>query len=94
MSHFYVYMMTGKNNTVLYTGVTRDLKKRAYEHRNKLVEGFTKRYNLIKLVYYEALSDPLEAIKREKQIKAGPRTRKIDLVNSINPSWVDLYDRI
>ncbi len=94
MSHFYVYMMTGTNNTVLYTGVTRDLKKRAYEHRNKMVEGFTKRYNLTKLVYYEALSDPLEAIKREKQIKAGPRTRKIDLVNCFNPSWADLYDRI
>jgi putative endonuclease len=78
MSHFYVYMMTGKSNAVLYTGVTRDLKKRAYEHRNKLVEGFTKRYNLTKLVYYEALSDPLEAIKREKQIKAGNRVRKID----------------
>ena len=94
MSHFYVYMMAGKNNTVLYTGVTRDLKKRAYEHRTKLLEGFTKRYNLTKLVYYEVLNDPQEAIKREKQIKAGPRTRKINLVNGFNPSWADLYDRI
>ena len=87
-------MMTGKSNTALYTGVTRDLKKRVYEHRNKMVEGFTKRYNLTKLVYYEVLTDPRDAIKREKQIKAGPRTRKIDLVNGFNPSWADLYDRI
>ena len=86
--------MTGKSNTALYTGVTRDLKKRVYEHRNKMVEGFTKRYNLTKLVYYEVLTDPRDAIKREKQIKAGPRTRKIDLVNGFNPSWADLYDRI
>jgi putative endonuclease len=94
MSFFYVYMMTGKNNTVLYTGVTRDLKKRAYEHRNKMVEGFTKRYNLTKLVYCEVLNDPQEAIKREKQIKAGNRVRKLDLVNGFNPRWADLYDRI
>ena len=94
MSFFYVYMMTGKSNTALYTGVTRDLKKRVYEHRNKMVEGFTKRYNLTKLVYYEVLTDPRDAIKREKQIKAGPRTRKIDLVNGFNSSWADLYDRI
>jgi len=94
MNEFYVYIMTCKNNTVLYTGVTRDLKKRAYEHRNKASEGFSSRYNLMKLVYCEALSDPLEAIKREKQIKAGRRARKIDLVNAFNPSWADLYDRI
>jgi putative endonuclease len=86
--------MTGKNNTVLYTGVTRDLKKRAYDHRCKTEEGFTKQYNLTKLVYYEVLSDPLEAIRREKQIKAGRRARKVDLVNGFNPSWVDLYERI
>lgn len=94
MSQYYVYIMTGKNNTVLYTGVTRDLKKRAYEHRCKTVDGFTKQYNLTKLIYYEVLSDPLEAIKREKQIKSGRLTRKIDLVNGFNPSWADLYERI
>ena len=94
MSYFYVYIMTGKNNTVLYTGVTRDLKKRVHEHETKIAEGFTKRYNLTKLVYYEVLNDPREAIKREKQIKAGNRARKLDLVNGFNPSWIDLYDRI
>ena len=94
MSQYYVYIMTGKNNTVLYTGVTSDLKKRAYDHRCKTVEGFTKQYNLTKLVYYDVLSDPLEAIRREKQIKAGRRARKIDLVNGFNPSWVDLYEKL
>jgi putative endonuclease len=86
--------MTCKNNTVLYTGITRDLKKRVYEHRNKAFEGFTNRYNLIKLVYYEILNDPHEAIKREKQIKAGTRAGKITLVNGFNPGWTDLYERI
>jgi putative endonuclease len=94
MSQYYVYIMTGKNNTVLYTGVTRDLKKRAYEHTGKIVEGFTKRYNLTKLVYYEVLNDPHEAIRREKQIKAGKRARKIELVNGVNPNWTDLYEKI
>jgi putative endonuclease len=94
MSNFYVYIMTGKNNTVLYTGVTRDLKKRIYEHRNKLIEGFTARYNLNKLVYYEILNAPNDAIRREKQIKAGTRARKIDLINKFNPGWTDLYERI
>ena len=94
MSQFYVYIMTCRNNTVLYTGVTRDLKKRAYEHLNKVSEGFTKRYNLIKLVYYEILNDPNDAITREKQIKAGTRARKIALVSAFNPGWTDLYERI
>jgi len=86
--------MTCKNNTVLYTGITRDLKRRVYEHRNKVFEGFTNRYNLIKLVYYEMLNDPHEAIRREKQIKAGTRAGKIALVNGFNPGWTDLYERI
>jgi putative endonuclease len=86
--------MTCKNNTVLYTGVTRDLKKRAYEHRNNALEGFTKRYNLTKLVYYEVLNDPNAAITREKQIKAGTRARKVALVSGFNPGWNDLYERI
>ena len=94
MTQYYIYIITGKNNTVLYTGVTRNLKKRVYEHRTKLVEGFTKRYDLTKLVYYEVLNDPQEAIKREKQIKAGNRARKLNLVKGFNPSWADLYDRI
>jgi putative endonuclease len=94
MKQFYVYIMTCKNDTVLYTGVTRDLKKRAYEHISKVSEGFTKRYNLTKLVYYEVLNDPNDAIAREKQIKAGTRDRKIALVNGFNPGWTDLYERI
>jgi len=79
-------------NTVLYTGVTRDLTKRVYEHKEKLAEGFTKKYNIVKLVYYEIFNDPESAIFREKQIKAGSRAKKIDLVNSMNPKWKDLYD--
>jgi putative endonuclease len=94
MSQFYVYIMTCRNNTVLYTGVTRNLKKRAYDHINKASEGFTKRYNLTKLVYCEVLNDPGEAIAREKQIKAGTRARKIALVSGFNPGWTDLYERI
>ena len=94
MSQFYVYIMTCKNNTVLYTGVTRDLKIRAYEHISQASDGFTKRYNLTKLVYYEVLNDPGEAIVREKQIKAGTRARKIALVSGFNPGWTDLYERI
>jgi len=92
---YYVYIMTNKNNTVLYTGVTNDLKRRVYEHRNKLmIDGFTKRYNITKLVYYEVFEDPENAVLREKQIKAGSRQKKIDLINSINAIWKDLYDDI
>ena len=89
---YYVYIMTNKRNTVLYTGVTNDLKRRVYEHKAKLVEGFTKKYNVDKLIYYEACSDAEGAILREKQIKGGSRARKINLVNSMNPEWNDLYD--
>ena len=90
--HYYVYIMTNKHNTVLYTGVTNDLKKRAWQHREKLVEGFTKRYNINKLVYYEAFDEVRAAITREKQIKGGSRQKKIDLVNNMNSEWRDLYD--
>ena len=91
---YYVYIMTNQRNTVLYTGVTNDLKRRAYEHREKLGGGFTRRYNIVKLVYYEVVDDPLSAIAREKQIKAGPRRKKIELVQRMNPQWHDLYDEI
>ena len=86
--------MTNKRNTVLYTGITSDLIKRIYEHKQKLVEGFTKKYNIGKLVYYEIFDDPKNAILREKQIKAGSREKKIKLINSINPKWDDLYDKL
>ncbi len=90
----YVYIMTNKNNRVLYTGVTNDLRKRVHEHEEKLVEGFTKRYNVVKLVYYEACDDIQSAIAREKQIKGGSRHNKVDLINIMNDEWRDLYDEL
>src|SRR3989304_8993886 len=80
-----VYIMTNLRNTVLYTGATNDLKRRAFEHRNGLTKGFTKRYNVCKLVYYEVGEDVSGAIEREKQIKGGSRADRIALVNSMNP---------
>jgi putative endonuclease len=89
---YYVYIMTNKHNTVLYTGITSDLKRRVYEHKEKMVDGFTGKYNITKLVYYEILVRPEDAIFREKQIKAGSRQKKIDLINSRNNEWFDLYE--
>lgn len=89
---YYLYIMTNNYNTVLYTGVTNDLQRRVYEHKSKLLEGFTKKYNITKVVYYEIFEDANAAISREKQIKAGSRQKKIDLVNSVNQEWKDLYD--
>ena len=91
---YYVYIMTNKRNTVLYTGVTNDLKRRVYEHREKLVDGFTRKYIVTKLVYYEIFQDPENAIMREKQIKMGSRQKKIDLVNQMNKGWRDLYEQL
>ena len=82
--------MTNKTNRVLYTGVTNDLKRRVYEHREKLVEGFTKKYNVGKLVFYEVCEDIEGAIPREKQIKGWLRIKKIALIESMNPGWRDL----
>ena len=89
---YYIYIMTNKRNTVLYTGVTNNLKKRVYEHKEKLVAGFTKRYGINKLVYYEVFENSYGAITREKQIKSGSRQKKINLIQSLNPGWEDLYD--
>lgn len=86
--------MTNKTNTVLYAGVTSRLKQRVYEHKEKLKSKFTARYNVNKLVYYEVFSDAYNAIAREKQIKSGSRLKKLDLVNSSNPKWIDLYKEI
>ena len=83
--------MTNWKNTALYTGVTNDLIRRVYEHKEKLVEGFTKRYNLTKLVYYEVAGNAEAAILREKQIKAGPRQKKVELIEELNKMWLDLY---
>jgi len=91
---YYIYIITNKRNTVLYTGVTNDLKKRIYEHKTKLIDGFTKKYNVSKLVYYEVFSDIYNAIAREKQIKGGSRKRKIHLIDSMNSDWRDLYEEL
>ena len=91
---YYVYIMSNNRNTVLYVGVTNDLIRRVYEHKEKLVEGFTKKYNITKLAYYEVFEEIENAISREKQIKAGSRRRKIQLINSINKEWHDLYEKL
>ena|SRR5690554_331471 len=88
----YVYLLTNKNRTVIYTGVSSDLLNRVWQHKNKVYDGFTKKYNVDILVYYEGPGDPIYAIEREKQIKAGSRQKKIDLINSMNPEWRDLYE--
>ncbi|MDD3593115.1 MAG: GIY-YIG nuclease family protein [Candidatus Gastranaerophilales bacterium] len=90
----YIYILFSKKNGTLYTGVTSDLTKRIYEHKNKLVDGFTKKYNVDKLGYYEIFDDITQAIQREKQIKAGSRKKKLDLIEALNPNWDDLYYKI
>ena len=87
---YFVYILTNEFDTTLYIGVTNDLVRRISEHKNDAVDGFTKKYRLHKLVYFESTSDVNEAIFREKQLKAGSRKKKIDLVNTINPEWKDL----
>ena len=86
---YYVYIMTNKSRT-LYTGVTNDLMRRVYEHKNKLVKGFTSKYNIQYLVYYEMTTNIHTAIAREKQIKGWLRTKKIALIETANPEWTDL----
>ena len=90
----YVYILTNKTNHILYTGSTDDLKKRIYQHKNKLLAGFTEKYNVNKLVYYETHPDILSAGFREKQIKAGSRKKKIALIDKFNPEWKDLFEDI
>lgn len=87
---YFVYIMTNPTRTVLYTGVTSNLRKRAHQHKEKLVPSFTCKYNTCKLVFYEATPDVRSAITREKQIKGGSRAKKIALVNAMNPDWSDL----
>ena len=91
---YYIYIMTNKRNTVIYAGVTNDLKRRVYEHKEKLAEGFTKKYSITKLVYYEIFKDVENAILREKQLKGGSRQKKIELANSMNKEWRDLYEEL
>lgn len=91
---YYVYILTNRTNRILYIGVTNNLARRVYEHRNKLVKGFTQKYNVYKLVYYDYTTNAKDAIAREKQIKGWLRQKKIALINSVNPSWRDLYQDI
>lgn len=89
----YFYIITNKYNTALYSGVTSDIVDRIKKHKTKkYAKSFTAKYNVDKLVYFETYSTIGEAIKREKQIKGGPRKKKVDLINSVNPEWKDLSD--
>ncbi len=91
MQYYYVYILSNKMNSVLYTGMTNNLEKRVWEHKNKVDKNsFTARYNVNKLVYFETTSDVRSAIEREKQIKAGSRAKKVELINTFNPMWDDL----
>jgi putative endonuclease len=91
---YYVYILTNKSNKVLYIGVTNDLQRRMYEHKNKLIDGFTKKYNLTKLVYFEATTNINSAIGREKQFKNWHREWKINLIKEFNPEWKDLSEML
>ena len=94
MKHSYVYILASKKNGTLYIGVTSNLVKRVYEHKNNLVEGFTKKYHVHTLVYYEVFEDIEEAIKWEKRLKKWNRKWKIELIEKKNPNWDDLYESI
>ncbi|MCU0413103.1 MAG: GIY-YIG nuclease family protein [Ignavibacteriaceae bacterium] len=91
MKNYFIYILTNKNNSVLYTGMTNSLMRRVWEHKAKLIDGFTKKYNVDKLIYYESFKNPKNAIKREKQIKSGSRKKKLELITNFNPDWNDLY---
>lgn len=90
----YVYILTNYTNTVIYTGSTSNLKQRIYQHREKLIPGFTAKYNVTKLVYYEVCKSIITASEREIQIKAGSREKKRQLIQSMNPIWEDLFESI
>ena len=92
MNSYYVYILANKRNGTLYVGVTNDLRRRIHEHKNNLIEGFTKKYNVHDLVYFEQTIDIQSALQREKQIKIWKRKWKIDLIESSNPEWKDLHD--
>jgi len=93
-THSYIYIITNKHKNVLYLGVTNNLMRRIYEHKNQLTKGFAYRYNLDQLVYYEIYPDITTAIAREKQIKGWTRDKKSRLINSLNPTWEDLYENL
>ena len=91
MSRYYVYILVSRKNGTLYIGVTNDLVRRIYEHKNNIIDGFTKKYRIHKLIYYEETSDIKSAIIREKRIKKWNRQWKINLIQAVNPQWRDLY---
>ena len=91
---YYTYILSNKKNTVLYTGVTNDLKRRVYEHKEKLLPGFTKKFKVDKLVFYEFVENADSAIGREKQIKNFSRIKKLKLINAFNKNWADLYNQL
>ena len=91
---YYVYILTNKTDKVMYIGVTNDLKRRLYEHKNELIDGFTKKYKTHKLVYYESYMNVKDAIAREKSLKGLLRIRKNELVKTINPNWDDLSNKL
>lgn len=90
--NYYVYILTNKYNSVLYIGMTNNLSRRVYEHKNKLIDGFTKKYNTDKLVYYEYTNSVESAIRREKEIKKWRREKKEKLIKIMNPGWIDLTE--
>lgn len=94
MSDYWVYIMTNQANTVLYTGMTNDLRRRVCEHQKGKGSGFTAKYRIRKLVFYERFDKAMDAIAAEKRIKAGSRRKKEELINSINPEWEDLYKEV
>ena len=91
--NYFVYIITNKNNTTLYTGMTKNLLRRVMEHKTGLGGSFSKRYKLSKLVYFEVYPERISAVDREKQIKAGSREKKLELIQSLNPGWEDLLER-
>jgi putative endonuclease len=92
VNQYFVYILTNKTNKVLYIGVTNNLEKRMYEHKSKMIDGFTKKYNLTRLVYFEETSDVQSAIEREKQLKNWHREWKMNLISRFNPDWKDLSE--
>lgn len=90
MKSYWVYILSNQNNNVLYIGISSELEQRIYQHKNKLVKGFTEKYNVNKLIYFEETTDPMSAISREKQLKGWTRKKKEALINQMNPRWADL----
>ena len=94
MRAYFVYILASKRNGTLYIGVTNNLQRRIYEHKNDLIEGFTKKYHVHQLVHFEQTSDVQSALRREKQLKAWKRNWKMELIEQSNPSWQDMYDKL